>query len=72
MERLRHEISARVGDSVLAAVSMRVYAHGVEPGPDGVAFPPVDLLIENFVHAARAGRGTTPPSARSTSPAASR
>ena len=51
MERLRHEISARVGDSVLAAVSMRVYAHGVEPGPDGVAFPPVDLLIENFVHA---------------------
>ena len=49
MERLRHEISARVGDSVLAAVSMRVYAHGVEPGPDGVAFPPVDLLIENFV-----------------------
>jgi len=51
MERLRHEISVRVGDSVLAAVSMRVYAHGVEPGPDGVAFPPVDLLIENFVHA---------------------
>ncbi|MFO7693214.1 MAG: sugar transferase [Vicinamibacterales bacterium] len=28
---------------------MRVYAHGVEPGSDGVAFPPVDLLIENFV-----------------------
>jgi lipopolysaccharide/colanic/teichoic acid biosynthesis glycosyltransferase len=51
LDRLRHEISARVGDSVLAAVSMRVYAHGVEPGPDGVAFPPVDLLIENFVHA---------------------
>jgi lipopolysaccharide/colanic/teichoic acid biosynthesis glycosyltransferase len=49
MDRLRHEISARVGDSALAAASMRVYAHGVEAGPDGVAFPPVDLLIENFV-----------------------
>ncbi len=49
MERLRHEVAGRVGDSAVAAVSMRVYAHGVEPGPDGVAFPPVDLLIENFV-----------------------
>ena len=49
MERLRHEIAGRVGDSAVAAVSMRVYAHGVEPGSDGVAFPPVDLLIENFV-----------------------
>ena len=49
MERLRHEITSRVGDSALAAASMRVYAHGVEAGPDGVAFPPVDLLIENFV-----------------------
>jgi lipopolysaccharide/colanic/teichoic acid biosynthesis glycosyltransferase len=36
---------------------MRVYAHGVEPGPDGVTFPPVDLLIENFVqHRGRPGR----------------
>ena len=59
MERLRHEISARVGDSVLAAVSMRVYAHGVEPGADGVAFPPVDLLLENFVQPQRRpGRDT--------------
>ena len=49
MDRLRHEISRRVGDSAVAAVSMRVYAHGVEPGPDGVVFPSVDLLIENFV-----------------------
>ena len=49
MDRLRDEISRLVGDSVLAAASMRLYAHGVEPGPDGVAFPPVDLLLEAFV-----------------------
>jgi lipopolysaccharide/colanic/teichoic acid biosynthesis glycosyltransferase len=49
MGRLRHEISTRVGDSVLAAVSMRLYGHGIEPGPDSAAFPPVDLLIEAFV-----------------------
>ena len=49
MGRLRHEISTRVGDSVLAAVSMRLYGHGFEPGPDSAAFPPVDLLIEAFV-----------------------
>jgi lipopolysaccharide/colanic/teichoic acid biosynthesis glycosyltransferase len=49
MDRLRHEISGRLGDAVLAVVSMRVYAHGVEPRPDGWAFPPVDLLIEAFV-----------------------
>jgi len=49
MDRLRHQISGRLGDSALAAVSMRLYAHGVEPGPDGAAFPSVDLLLEAFV-----------------------
>jgi lipopolysaccharide/colanic/teichoic acid biosynthesis glycosyltransferase len=48
-DRLRRETAARIGDSALAAVSMRLYAHGVEAGPDGAAFPPVDLLIEAFV-----------------------
>jgi lipopolysaccharide/colanic/teichoic acid biosynthesis glycosyltransferase len=49
MDRLRQEVSKLLGESALAAVSMRVYAHGVEPGPDGSAFPPVDLLLEAFV-----------------------
>ena len=49
MDRLRREIAADIGDSALAAASMRLYAHGIEPGPDGVSFPPVDLLLEAFV-----------------------
>jgi lipopolysaccharide/colanic/teichoic acid biosynthesis glycosyltransferase len=49
MERLRHEVSRRLGASALAAVSMRLYGHGIGPGPDSAAFPPVDLLVEAFV-----------------------
>ena len=49
MDRLRHEISRRLGESTLAALSMRLYAHRVEAGPDGAAFPPVDLLLDAFV-----------------------
>ena len=49
MERLRQEISRRLGASALAAVSMRLYGHGIGPGPDSAAFPPVDLLVEAFV-----------------------
>jgi len=50
LDRLRRELALRIGDSALAAVSMRLYAHGVEAGPDGALFPSVDLLIEAFVH----------------------
>ena len=49
MERLRQEVSRRLGASALAAVSMRLYGHGIGPGPDSAAFPPVDLLVEAFV-----------------------
>ena len=49
MDRLRAEVAALLGDVALSAVSMRLYAHGVEAGPDGAAFPPVDLLLEAFV-----------------------
>jgi lipopolysaccharide/colanic/teichoic acid biosynthesis glycosyltransferase len=30
---------------------MRLYAHGVQPGPDGSSFPSVDVLLEAFVAA---------------------
>jgi len=50
LDRLRRELALRIGDSALAALSMRLYAHGVEAGPDGALFPSVDLLIEAFVH----------------------
>jgi lipopolysaccharide/colanic/teichoic acid biosynthesis glycosyltransferase len=49
LDRLRQEMASQLGHSALAAMSMRLYAHGVEAGPDGAAFPPVDLLIEAFV-----------------------
>ena len=49
MYRLRREISKRLGESALAALSVRVYTHGVQPGPDGAALPPVDLLLDAFV-----------------------
>jgi lipopolysaccharide/colanic/teichoic acid biosynthesis glycosyltransferase len=49
LDRLRREVAAQIGETALAAVSMRLYAHGVEPAPDGTAFPPVDVLIEAFV-----------------------
>jgi lipopolysaccharide/colanic/teichoic acid biosynthesis glycosyltransferase len=48
LDRLRRELALQIGDSALAAVSMRLYAHGLEAGPDGAPFPPVDLLIEAF------------------------
>jgi len=48
LDRLRHEISNRLGDGALAVLSMRVYAHGVAPKPDGFTFPPAELLIEAF------------------------
>ena len=49
LDRVRRELELRIGASALAAVSMRLYAHGLEAGPDGATFPPVDLLIEAFV-----------------------
>jgi len=49
MHRLRREIARRLGDSALAALSVRLYTQGVEPGPDGAALPPVDLLLDAFV-----------------------
>ena len=49
LDRLRREMAVRIGDGALAAVSMRLYAHGIEAGPDGAPFPPVELLIEAFV-----------------------
>jgi len=49
MDRLRREIASRLGESALAALSVRLYAHGVQPGPDGAALPSVDLLLDAFV-----------------------
>jgi lipopolysaccharide/colanic/teichoic acid biosynthesis glycosyltransferase len=49
MYRLRREIAKRLGDSALAALSVRLYAHGVESGPGGTTLPPVDLLLDAFV-----------------------
>jgi lipopolysaccharide/colanic/teichoic acid biosynthesis glycosyltransferase len=49
LDRLRRELASRIGDAALALVSMRLYAHGLESGPDGFPFPTVDLLIEAFV-----------------------
>lgn len=48
MHRLRREIATRLGDTALAALSIRLYAHGDQSGPDGVALPAVDLLVEAF------------------------
>jgi lipopolysaccharide/colanic/teichoic acid biosynthesis glycosyltransferase len=49
LERLRRELASLIGEAAVAGVSMRLYAHGVEAGPEGTVFPPVDLLIEAFV-----------------------
>jgi len=57
LDRLRHEVSARLGDAALAVLSMRVYAHRAAPAADGFSFPPPDLLIEAFApEPARPGR----------------
>jgi lipopolysaccharide/colanic/teichoic acid biosynthesis glycosyltransferase len=49
MARLRREIARRLGDKALATLSVRLYGHGVEPGPDGTTLRPVDLLLDAFV-----------------------
>jgi len=49
LDRLRRELAVRIGEPALATVSMRLYAHGLEAGPDGAPFPPVDLLVEAFL-----------------------
>lgn len=49
MHRLRREIAVRLGDTVLAALSIRLYAHGDRCGPEGAALPAVELLVEAFV-----------------------
>jgi lipopolysaccharide/colanic/teichoic acid biosynthesis glycosyltransferase len=49
MHRVRQEIARRLGDTALAALSIRLYAHGDQSGPEGAALPPVDLLLEAFV-----------------------
>ena len=49
MERLRREVARRLGDGALAAVSIRLYVQGLEPGSGGAALPPVDLLVDAFV-----------------------
>jgi lipopolysaccharide/colanic/teichoic acid biosynthesis glycosyltransferase len=49
LDRLRRDLAARIGDAALATVSMRIYAHGLDAGPDGAPFPPADLLIEAFL-----------------------
>ena len=48
MYRLRREIAKRLGDSALAALSVRLYTHGDESGPNGAAIPPVDMLLDAF------------------------
>jgi len=48
MDRLQREIARQLGDTVLAALSIRLYAHGGQSGPDGAALPAVDLLVEAF------------------------
>ena len=47
--RLRREIARRLGDAALAALSIRLYAHGEQFEPEGAALPSVDLLVEAFV-----------------------
>ena len=49
MHQLRREIAKRLGDRALSAVSVRAYGHRVGSGPEGVALPPVDLLVDAFV-----------------------
>ena len=48
-DRLGHEIARRLGDGALIIQAVRLYGHGIEPGPDGAAVPPIDLLLEAFV-----------------------
>jgi lipopolysaccharide/colanic/teichoic acid biosynthesis glycosyltransferase len=53
MHRVRRQIASRLGDSTLAALSLRLYAHGAEPGPDAAALPSVDLLLDAFAQPRR-------------------
>jgi lipopolysaccharide/colanic/teichoic acid biosynthesis glycosyltransferase len=52
MIRLRRELARRFGDAALAALSIRLYAHGDAAGPEGEFLPSADLLIEAFIHPA--------------------
>ena len=49
MQRLRYEIARQLGETALAALSIRLYAHGDQSGPESAALPPVDVLVEAFV-----------------------
>jgi lipopolysaccharide/colanic/teichoic acid biosynthesis glycosyltransferase len=49
VHRLRREIDKRLGEDALAALSVRLYGHGIEPMLDGATLPPVDLLLDAFV-----------------------
>jgi lipopolysaccharide/colanic/teichoic acid biosynthesis glycosyltransferase len=49
LEHVRREIARRLGDRTLAAVSLRLYGHGVGPGCGGATLPPVDLVVDAFV-----------------------
>lgn len=49
MHRLRRELARRLGDKVLAALSIRLYAHGDRSSPKGDPLPPVDLLVEGLI-----------------------
>nr|MBA2354757.1 sugar transferase [Acidobacteriota bacterium] len=49
MSHLRRQIATRRGARGLGALSMRLYAQGIEPGPAGAGLLPVDLLIDAFV-----------------------
>jgi lipopolysaccharide/colanic/teichoic acid biosynthesis glycosyltransferase len=47
--RLRRELARRIGNSRLAALSIRLYAHGDRSGHEGETLAPVDLLVEAFM-----------------------
>ena len=53
MQRLRREIARRLGDAALSALSLRLYAHADEPGPDAAPLPSVDLLVEALIEQRR-------------------
>ena len=49
LERVRREIRSRLGDSALAALSLRLYTHADPTGSESAPFAPADLLTEAFV-----------------------
>lgn len=54
VSRLRRELNKRLGEAALAALSIRLYAHGDGAGPEADSLLSADLLVEAFMQ--RGGR----------------